>query len=141
LLALYAETRAAEVALTGWSDEQWQHFVEMQFTAQDADYRRRFPDASFDVVLHHATVVGRLYVDRRPDTIHILDILVGQRWRGAGIGAQLMRSLLDEAVATGRSVSLYVEASNPARRWYERLGFRAVGEPDAFYQYMTWSPG
>jgi ribosomal protein S18 acetylase RimI-like enzyme len=140
LLHLYGETRAAELALTGWSDEQRQAFVEMQFTAQDTDYRARFPHASFDVVCSDGTAVGRLYVDRRPDSIHVLDILIAAQLRGTGIGTALLLVLRDEARATGRGVSLYVETSNPARAWYERMGFVASGEAQSIYVLMRWAP-
>ena len=43
LLALYASTRADELARTGWSAETRQVFVQMQYAAQHADYLRRHP--------------------------------------------------------------------------------------------------
>lgn len=139
LLALYGESRSAELALTGWPDDQRRDFVELQFTAQDTDYRSRYPGASFDLVLLDGVPVGRLYVDRRPTTLHVLDILVAADRRRTGIGTTLLRSLMDEATATGRQVSLYVEALNPARAWYERLGFVADQRHD-LHVLMTWSP-
>jgi ribosomal protein S18 acetylase RimI-like enzyme len=138
LLRLYGESRAAELATTGWSEDQRRAFVELQFTAQDTHYRGRFPNASFDLVLLDGVPAGRLYVDRRPATIHVLDILVAAERRGTGIGTALLRALMDEAAAGGRAVSLYVEALNPARAWYERLGFL----PDQRHEVhvlMTWS--
>jgi ribosomal protein S18 acetylase RimI-like enzyme len=137
LVDLYAETRAAELALTPWSSEQRRAFVEMQFTAQDGDYRRRFANASFDVILANGRPVGRLYVDRRADSIHILDVIVAPEERGQGIGTGLLRELMDEAAATGRRVSLYVDTLSRARAWYDRLGFVPGDEP-GMYLFMTW---
>lgn len=139
LLQLYGESRATELSVTGWSDEQRAAFIAMQFTAQDADYRSRFPAASFDVVLLDGTPAGRLYVDRRPTTIHVLDILVDARARRTGIGTALLRTLMQEGAASGRQLTLYVEKLNPARAWYERLGF-VESEQQDLHVLMTWSP-
>ena len=43
----------------------------------------------------------------------------------------------DEAAALARGVSIHVEASNPARRLYDRKGFREVGQ-DGPYIRMEW---
>lgn len=137
LVELYAQSRAGELAVTGWTPDQQRAFLAMQFTAQDTDYRRRFPRASFDVVLYHAARAGRLYVDRRPDAVHVLDILVADQYRGLGLGTALMGALIDEAAATDRPVTLYVEQHNPARSWYERLGFAASGDTTGVYLFMS----
>ena len=50
-------------------------------------------------------------------------------YRGRGIGTALLRRVLAEAEREAEAVSLSVSQSNPARRLYERAGFRAVGEP------------
>jgi ribosomal protein S18 acetylase RimI-like enzyme len=138
---LFAETRAAELALISWTHAQRDAFVEMQFRAQDADYRSRYPKASFDVVLRADEPVGRLYVDRRPEAIHVLDIAVEMGSRGQGIARSLFRTLLDEAAATGRTVTLYAEPGSHAHAWYQRLDFVAV-EPAASWPHvlLRWAP-
>jgi predicted GNAT family acetyltransferase len=47
--------------------------------------------------------------------------------------------LKDEAARSNRFVSLHVEEDNPARRLYQRLGFRDAGEV-TFYKLMHWVP-
>ena len=49
--------------------------------------------------------------------------------RGQGVGEQLMRTLIGEAVRRGLGLCLSVRTDNPARRLYERLGFREI--PDS----------
>ena len=46
--------------------------------------------------------------------------------RGQGIGEKLMRALIGEAARRGLGLSLSVRSENPARRLYERLGFRDI---------------
>jgi ribosomal protein S18 acetylase RimI-like enzyme len=46
--------------------------------------------------------------------------------RGQGIGEKLMRALIGEAARRGLGLCLSVRSENPARRLYERLGFRDI---------------
>ena len=46
--------------------------------------------------------------------------------RGQGVGEKLMRALIGEAARRGLGLCLSVRSENPARRLYERLGFRDI---------------
>ena len=46
--------------------------------------------------------------------------------RGKGVGEKLMRALIGEAARRGLGLCLSVRSENPARRLYERLGFRGI---------------
>ena len=81
---------------------------------------------------------GRLYVHRGTDDIRIMDIALAPAFRGRGIGTGLLRELMAEAGASGRSLSIHVELNNPARRLYDRLGFVPAGE-HGVYVLMRWT--
>ena len=136
LLEVYAATRAEELALVDWSEADKSAFVLMQFEAQDAHYREHYPEASFDVVLVDGEPAGRLYVQRWPDDIRIVDIALLPERRNAGIGTRLLRRIIDEASSSARKVSIHVERFNRALRLYDRLGFVPVGEGGAVYVLM-----
>lgn len=136
---LYASTRAEELARTGWEAEATEAFLRTQYDAQTRSYRANHPGASFDVILVEGRPAGRLYVDRGTEVIHVIAIALLPEHRGGGIGTLLLAELLDEAATRGRRVTLSVERSNPARRLYERLGFRAV-RGDEVYLDLEWSP-
>jgi ribosomal protein S18 acetylase RimI-like enzyme len=55
-----------------------------------------------------------------------LAIAVAPECIGSGIGTRLLTALLDAARKQHRSIALSVRASNPAKRLYERLGFKTV---------------
>jgi ribosomal protein S18 acetylase RimI-like enzyme len=139
LYRVYASTREEELAPLGWAEAQREAFLRMQFTAQDRYYRAQFPDASYQVVLAGQRAAGRLYVDRRPDEIRVLDIALLPEHRGGGIGSALLRDLFDEARGRGVPVRLHVERSNPALRLYRRLGFEPIGERIP-YLLLEWRP-
>jgi ribosomal protein S18 acetylase RimI-like enzyme len=127
LQAVYASTREHELALVPWSRDQKDVFLGQQFAAQ-AEHYETYEDASFDVVELDGVPVGRLYVARWPDQIRVMDVALLPEHRAAGIGTALLRDLLAEGAESGKPVSIHVERQNPARRLYERLGFRPVEE-------------
>jgi ribosomal protein S18 acetylase RimI-like enzyme len=137
LRALYATTRQDEMRRVPWTDEQKESFLSSQFDAQHAYYRGRFPDASYLVVFIDGSPAGRLYVHRRADEIELVDVALLPRHRGTGIGSALVRDLQDEAARSGLPLRLYVEHENPARRLYDRLGFRVLRDIGLYFQ-MEW---
>lgn len=139
LCAVYASTRADELAATDWTDAQKAAFCQMQFTAQDAHYRRHYPTAEFSVIECDGTLAGRLYVDRWSKEIRIMDIALLPAQRGRGIGTILLRALMDEAKAAEKVLSIHVERMNPALRLYDRLGFN-MAEDKGVYLLMEWTP-
>ena len=128
LCRLYASTREAELAPVPWTPEQKLAFLRQQFDAQHRHYQEHYTGANFDLLLVDDRPVGRLYVARWEKTIRVVDVALMPDFRGCGIGTQLLTELFAEADASARSVSIHVEVNNPARRWYDRLGFLAVGE-------------
>lgn len=128
LLAVYASTRTGELDQVAWAPGQREWFERMQFDAQDHEYRRANPDGSFDVILVDGRPAGRLYVDVRPGDVRIVDIALLPAFRGRGIGTMLIGRLTEQAAAHGRIVSIHVEAHNPARELYTRLGFEVAAD-------------
>jgi ribosomal protein S18 acetylase RimI-like enzyme len=135
---VYASTRDEELSQVAWADGQREAFVQMQFDLQDTQYRANNPHGSFDVIEVDGRPAGRLYVDRRPTDIRIVDIALLPQFRGAGIGTRLIAEVLAEARGSGRSASIHVEERNPAARLYRRLGFTTVAER-GLYRLMECS--
>ena len=54
-----------------------------------------------------------------------------------GIGTEVMKRLIAETIQLHNTVRLNVVKINPARRLYERLGFRVTHEDDRKF-YMTF---
>jgi ribosomal protein S18 acetylase RimI-like enzyme len=128
LVDLYHSVREPELAHVPWDDATRRAFIEQQFTAQDAHYREHYPGATLDVIELDGKPAGRLYVHRCASDIRIMDIALAPAYRGRGIGSGLLHSLMAEAQASTCKLSIHVEINNPARRLYERLGFRVAGE-------------
>ena len=139
LARVYAGTRAAELELVSWTEEEKAAFVQMQFVAQAQYYREHYPDTSFDVILFGAEAVGRLYISRWTDELRIVDIALLPEFCNRGIGSALLRQLQAEARTAHKPLRIHVERFNPALRLYERLGFQQV-EDKGVYLFLEWRP-
>lgn len=144
LLRLYGSTRAAELANTGWDAAACEAFVRMQFDAQSTHYRQHWPASAHSVIEVEADgtrqCAGRLWLDWRADTLHLLDIALLPAWCGRGIGSACLTGLQRDAARRGLPVSIQVEQNNPARQLYDRLGFVPVGPLHGIHQLMIWQP-
>jgi ribosomal protein S18 acetylase RimI-like enzyme len=136
---VYASTRAEELAVTGWSDEQKAAFLDMQFEAQHRYYHDNYTDTDWDVILVDGEPAGRLYVSRWEDQIRIVDIALIPEFRGRGVGTQLITALLEEGERSGRPVRIHVEMNNPARTLYDRFGFTPIGQSGVYFE-LEWRP-
>jgi GNAT superfamily N-acetyltransferase len=135
LLEVYASTRIDELAGVGWSDDQMQAFIKMQFLARE----RSYPRVDNRIILFNGRAVGRMLVDRSEAELLLRDIALLREYRNAGIGRRLVQDLMKEAAEAGKPIRLHVVASSPAVQFYERLGFRRTGD-EAAYLEMKWVP-
>jgi ribosomal protein S18 acetylase RimI-like enzyme len=139
LYEVYAYTRLEELAPLGWTPEQVNGFLSMQFNAQHQHYTTHYATADYLIVLLAGEAVGRLYVYRTPREIEVMDIALLPDYRRRGIGSHLLRNIITEADQTGRTTTLYVEQNNPALGLYTRLGFRTEHE-EGVYFFMKRPP-
>jgi ribosomal protein S18 acetylase RimI-like enzyme len=138
--ALYASTRAEELAATGWPVEAQHAFLLQQHEAQHSHYRRVYADAERLVIERGGEMLGRLYLAEWASEIRIVDISLMPACRRQGVGEAILRDVQDDAASRGKAVSIHVEKNNPARRLYARLGFRII-EDKGIYDLMSWSAG
>lgn len=139
LQALYASTRAHELARVDWSREQAEQFIAQQFLAQRLHYREHYPGANFLVAEFNGEPAGRLYLHETTSELRLMDIIVQPELRGRGLGRELLRAVVQRALAWRLPLTLHVEPFNPARAWYERIGFELV-EERGVYWFMRLSP-
>lgn len=139
LQALYADTRAEELACVDWSQEQANQFIAQQFRAQRAHYCEHYPGAAFLVVEFGGEPVGRLYLHETDSELRLMDIILRPEQRGRGLGRELLRAVTERALRRELPITLHVEPFNPARDWYERIGFQRA-EVRGVYWFMRLCP-
>ena len=128
LLSLFAELRRPALSVTGWTAAEQDAFLASQFALQSKAYTLGFPAGEFHLVTWQGRPIGRLYFARLEDEIRVVDLALIAPFRGQGIGTHLLQTILARADMAGLKVRFHVEIRNPARRLYERLGFRLVLE-------------
>lgn len=99
----------------GWRDDEQRRYQE--------EWRSRTPVQIIEV---DEEPIGCLAVEERADHIFLNRIALLPSWQGRGIGTRLIRKVIHDAEEAGLPVCLSVLANNPARRLYERLGFRVT---------------
>lgn len=139
LAALYASTRDDELSVLDWNEPQKQAFLDSQFQAQHAHYRRHYPTADLLLIEHAGRPAGRIYLDLGREELRLMEIALTPRLQGRGIGSAMIERLLAYADQCGLIVGLHVETFNPAMRLYRRCGFEAV-ENRGVYEYLQRTP-
>ena len=136
LYRLYANSRAEELAAWGWDDAQRESFLSLQFRARQNQYRE-YPNTDHQIIVADGRPIGSVLVSESRDEFWLVDIALLAEYRNAGIGASIIRALLDRAAGAGKGVRLHVEKNNRAQRLYQRLGFRLIGDAGMYY-LMEW---
>lgn len=111
-------------AIRGWDELE-----------EERGFRRHFTPDSISIVMVDGRPVGYLKVEVRRDHLYLDGIYLKASHRGRGLGARLVSDLMERSGAEGKSLRLRVLRTNPARRLYERLGFRVTGS-DGEHFYM-----
>ena len=119
-----ASMRTYVEATWGAWDEAWQH----------RRFHESFVHAAHQIIEESGRPIGCLAVEEHPDHVFLSRILLLPEFHGQGIGTRLTRSICESAHRRGLPVVLRVLKVNPARRLYERLGFRIVGETDTHFR-------
>jgi ribosomal protein S18 acetylase RimI-like enzyme len=137
LAALYDSTRIEELRVVDWPEEQKQAFLYSQFSAQHAYYQENYQTASFDVIMLDQQPIGRIYLDRWPEEIRVVDIALLPAYRRRGIGRAFLQAIQAEAQTAGLAVRLHVEMFNPALQLYSNLGFQMIDTHGVYY-LLEW---
>jgi ribosomal protein S18 acetylase RimI-like enzyme len=83
-----------------------------------------------ELILVDGRPVGSLWIEDLGTALVIDHIALAPEAQGRGIGTSIIRRVQAQATSTGVGVRLSVLRVNPARAFYERLGFRVVAEDD-----------
>ena len=106
--------------------------------------RRRFLD-HFDAEATAAFYAGQdlagfIVVRQMPDHLYLDHLYVAPDQQGAGLGAQIIRSVQEQmAEPTGQEIRLIALTGSPAGRFYQRAGFERTGS-DGIDDSYSWHP-
>lgn len=127
LYAIHREAMQAYVTRT-WGS--WDEAFQRDY------FRNHWPDVRLAIDVE-GTLGGFVDLDESPERIRVENIELLPAHQNRGIGTALLVSVQQRAAGRNLPVTLQVLKVNPARRLYERLGFRLTGETETHYQ-MAW---
>ena len=85
--------------------------------------------------------VGLLCVDKFDTHLQLDQLYILPEYQRRGIGAHVLRLVLADAGGSGLPVRLRVLKVNPAKRFYERHGFKVVSQtPERFFMEYRPTP-
>ena len=108
----------------------FREYVDELWGWDDAQQRRRadeeFDELPIEIVESKGAAIGYLCVLHEADHDFLDEMALAPHARRRGIGTALVREAMEDAARRGVPLRLSVLFNNPARRLYERLGFRVV---------------
>jgi ribosomal protein S18 acetylase RimI-like enzyme len=104
-----------------------------QFSLESQTERIMKEYGSIKIVRFENQDIGMFKVKRDPDKWEIVQIQLLPDYQHMGIGTQLIQNLQMEASQQGMAVFLSVLKVNPAKRLYERLGFKVIQRKEKSY--------
>jgi GNAT superfamily N-acetyltransferase len=134
---VYASSRAEELALWNWDKDRQEHFLRMQYNAQQQFYRQQYPELRYNIILWERQKAGQVAVVRRAGVIFLVDFVLLPEFQNKGIGSWILSKLQSEAARKKGSIYLSVITDSRARRLYERFGFLPIGDK-GLYTGMKW---
>ena len=132
LYCVFCSAQADQFTSLELALDEKERLMTMQYRAQQEQYRGRYPDADFDLVLKDGAPIGILYAKRGSDEFVLIDITLLPQHRNSGIGTALVRDLIVEANTADKPLLAHVLKQNPAWRLWQRLGFRLVADDGVY---------
>ena len=128
--------RVVETTMRGYVEQTWGTFSE---ETNRENIAKLIASRNYSIIEANGTDAGVFAVEREETHIQLAQIFILPAHQNRGIGTTLVRKLIAEASAAGKPLRLRVLSVNPARRLYEREGFRATWITPQRY-YMERSP-
>jgi len=130
LYALHVATMKEYVDKTwGWDEAQ-----------QEAAFRANHDPAEMQIITFDGSDIGMFAIEERAADVFVPHVLISPDYQGRGIGSSILEQIISDAARRGKPVSLRVLRVNPARRLYERLGFKVVEETPTHFSMRTSLP-
>lgn len=104
----------------GWDENEQRQLHERRFASQD-----------FQVIQVSGIDVGILAVVWQPDCVKVNQMFIVPEYQSRGIGAACIMRIIEDAAVSKLPVRLQMlKVNNRAVAFYQRFGFRSIGESD-----------
>ena len=127
-------------ALRSIPDVQAESLARLQLAGRAKSYSAEFPQALGLVAVVDDQPCGHVLVAETNGGLHVVDLAVHTAARRRGLGAAMVRAVMDMAGASGLAVTAETLYTNHASlRLFEGLGFQQTGQEGAHVR-LIWRP-
>jgi ribosomal protein S18 acetylase RimI-like enzyme len=101
-------------------------------------FMEAWDNPEFKMINFYNKSCGYIIVENKPEGSFINEVVIDVKFQGRGMGGFLIKQIQGAVAKDGLIVSLEVLKKNhKAKKLYEKLGFKDVGETKTHYQ-MEW---
>jgi GNAT superfamily N-acetyltransferase len=127
--------RVIESTMRGYVEQTWGRFSEELTRNGIAEM---IGSGTCSIIEFEGWDIGVLSVQRHPDHIKLDQLFILASHQNRGIGSSILRAIVLEARQARKPLRLRLLSVNPARRLYEREGFRVVSTtPERIYMELN----
>lgn len=117
-----------------------EHLLQAGLHLSDSHHQARVDEAyeCSHLIVCSGKPVGMLKFRESIDGIEVKQLQIHPAHQGQGIGRMVMDRVLNWSVSKSKNVRLTVLKANPAKRLYEGLGFKVIGQ-DKYEFHMEFT--
>ena len=102
------------------------------------DHLKRIKDGLFKIIFNNE-IAGFVYFKEGQEKIVVDVLCLFSNYRNNGLGSQVMNSFIQKANEANKPIFLDTFKTNPAKKFYERHGFKVVDENYSHF-ILKYSP-
>ncbi len=115
-------------------------YAEQTWGQWNPETRESFTPDTHAIVQYRGEDVGCMEVIEEPEALFLSKLYIGPDHQNKGLGGVLIGQLIEKARCRKVPIKLQVLSVNPARRFYERHGFKVTAST-AERHFMEWREG
>ena len=115
------------------------HYGPWDESTQDKLFAAAWSAAQHEIVLCDDARCGYTSIENRDDCFYLNELVVDPDFQGHGIGTNILREVIEQAILKGIPVRLRTHVTNRAANLYRRMGFQETARTET-HVLMEWNP-
>jgi ribosomal protein S18 acetylase RimI-like enzyme len=125
--------RLHQLTLFDYIEQTWGHQEDFQRNGMQEDFNASL----FEIISTQEKDIGVISIIDHKNAFFINYLAILPDFQRRGLGRQMLHTVMNRAAKQNIPVKLHVIRINPAKAFYEKLGFQVVGN-DKYSFFMEW---